>query len=155
MTPIDGEIIAFALAHGGILVHQVNCKRVAGAGLAAAISRKWPSWAEAFKRTTPHLGNAWIQPVAPDNIVAVWVASLYAQNGYGTDRRHTDYEAFDHALMSLELQTIGLRGLGHKMIFPVGIGCGLAGGNWKIIEPMIAEHFPNAIMIKYDKARRK
>ena len=155
ITLIYGEIISYALAHGGILVHQTNCKRVAGAGLAAAISRTWPAWAETFRRTTPHMGNCWIQPVAPNNLVAVWVASLYAQNGYGTGRRHTDYEAFDNALMSLYIQTIGLRNLGHEVIFPVGIGCGLAGGDWKIVYPMIEEHFPDAILIKYGGGSRR
>lgn len=151
MTIIDGEIISYALAHGGILVHQTNCKRVAGAGLAAAISRTWPAWAEAFKRTAPHLGNCWIRSVTP----TVWVASLYAQNEYGTGHRHTDYAAFDRALSSLSIQIDGQHTVRNFVYFPVGIGCGLAGGDWEIVEPMIEEHFPDAILIKYGGGSRR
>ena len=54
MTTIKGDLLEIT---EGIICHQVNCQRVAGAGLALQIRKKWPSWYESFKNDHPWLGN--------------------------------------------------------------------------------------------------
>ena len=40
-TLINGNLLD---VQQGIIVHQVNCRKVAGAGLAKQIREKWPEW---------------------------------------------------------------------------------------------------------------
>ena len=136
MKTIDGDLLHVI---EGCLVHQVNCQRVAGAGLALAIRNMYPAWYEHFIKVPPHMGDIdlfWVNP-------RLCIASLFAQNRYGRVGVFTDYAAFDCCLGSLKLQTFGV-----KVYFPHGIGCGLAGGDWDLIESKIAYHFPNAVIVK-------
>ena len=136
MKTIEGDLLDIA---DGIICHQVNCQRRAGAGLALAISKKYPLWYQHFVAVPPHLGDVdvfWLNP-------HLRIASLFAQNRYGRVGKFTDYPAFDCCLGGLKLD-IGRA----PVYFPYGIGCGLAGGDWDIVEAMIEKHFPNATIVK-------
>lgn len=126
----------------GIICQQVNCQKVMGAGLALAIRKKWPVVYDYYKNSKGKLGQLRIIDVAQ----GLHVANLFAQDNYGTDKRHTNYSAFEKALTTLatwcftEPQYLG------KVYIPYKIGCGLGGGNWTVVQEIIERIFPDAII---------
>ena len=145
LTTENGDIIAIARMKTGVIIHQVNCQKVCGgAGLAKQIANAYPKWAQFFQRTTPSLGKATVMEVAP----FVFVASLYSQQAYGRDRRHTDYAAFRKALRAMASYEERYHERTPNYYMPFGIGCGLGGGDWTIIEAIIIEELPTAILVK-------
>lgn len=140
----------------GIICQQVNCQSVMGCGIALAIRRKWPKVYNAYrekvgdaqsKRATQDLlGN--VQLVNVEN--NLYVANMFAQFGYGRDKRYTDYEAFIICLVRLlTLRSEKCPNL--NIYFPHKIGCNNAGGDWGIIKGVINIVIPTAIIIKKGK----
>lgn len=142
MTTIKGDLLDIT---EGIICHQVNCQHVAGAGLALQIRSKWYDWFCNFKAHQAYLGKCWIWRVRDYNL---YIVSLYAQDRIGRNGLQTNYVAFENTLISLKdkLEQSSLKDF--KLYFPFGIGCGLAGGDWSIIESMIERYFPEAILVK-------
>lgn len=127
----------------GLIVHQVNCQKVAGAGIALAIRQKYPNWYNHYLTIDPILGKVDLFE-AEDNI---WIVSFYAQNRYGRTERHTDYDAFDRCLETLA----GIISAGYcpnPTYFSEGIGCKLAGGDWNIVLPKIITAIPDAFIVR-------
>ena len=128
-----------------VIAHQVNCKGVMGAGLAKQIRSRYPdvytSYKKACNTQTDLLGK--VQLVAtPD----CRVANLFSQSDYGTGKCYTNYEALATCLTKLRyrMEVLGLKSLG----LPYGLGCGLAGGNWKIVYEIIKDVFtPSKITV--------
>ena len=134
-------------AKHGFIVHQVNNKRVMGAGLAKQIRAKFPRHYLDYQNAPLYLGNVIVTPVRE----RTWVVGLVAQNGYGRDGKcYTDYEALKDCLESLSLMLTELYPK-EPVLFPYGIGCGLAGGDWKKVEPLIETYFPSAYIVKLKK----
>lgn len=145
MKTIKGDLLEIK---EGIICHQVNCQRVAGAGLALQIRNKWPRWYELFLSEEPELGKAWVW-IASRNL---FVASLYAQESFGKGLQ-TDYDAFERALAHLEIirdDNVRHRNWNFpKYYFPAKIGAGLAGGDPEIIQKMIKRRFGHlAILVE-------
>lgn len=121
-----------------IIGHQVNCRGVMGAGIALQLRQKYSGLYDHYKEylaTTPRpLGtiSLYHEQGKPS------VANIYGQDGYGRDKRYTDYDALESALWELAYiadvhgMTVGL---------PYGIGCGLAGGDWEIVYEIIQDIF--------------
>ena len=136
-----------------IFCHQVNCKGVMGAGLAKQIRERYPSVYKDYMRECNSgyllLGSKICTSTADGRICV----SMFAQDDYGHDKCYTDYKAFQIILDGLqdELQMFEANNPNPlKIAFPKGIGCGLAGGDWNIIKPMIekfAENVPNDVYI--------
>lgn len=124
-----------------LIGHQVNCQFVMGAGLARQIKSKYP---EVYKQymslkdvAIPKkalLGR--IQPVAVGHDKTV--VNIFSQFSYARHGLHTDYTALKRALMSLR-ELSELKEL--SVALPFGLGCGLAGGDWKIVSKIIEEVF--------------
>ncbi len=144
MKTIIGDILDVVTERGGILVHQVNCQRVAGAGLALQIRQRWPAWYAFYRRCSNELGNVSVFLAEP----AVIVASLYAQQGYGRNTVQTDYVAFDKCLRRLQFHCELIEQDASAIYFPYGIGCGLAGGFWPHISWLIQRRFPDATIVQ-------
>ncbi|WFB11291.1 macro domain-containing protein [Streptomyces sp. LX-29] len=124
-----------------IIAHVCNDAGRWGAGFVMAISRRWPQPEAAYRHW--HRGRA-------DNDFALgavqlvqtqddlWVANMIGQHGI---RRHTmaeapvRYEAVDQALKMLSRHASVMAASIHMP----RIGCGLAGGRWEKIEPLIAQ----------------
>jgi len=123
----------------GYICHQVNCQKVAGAGLALQIRNKWPDWYAHYLSVTQELGKADIYKIDTN----LYVVSLYAQNYYGRDRNYTDYDALKKSLNEISHL--------NNLYIPYGIGAGLAGGDWDIISCIIEKTIPHAIIVKYRK----
>ncbi|MFE5488253.1 macro domain-containing protein [Streptomyces sp. NPDC056527] len=134
-----------ATAPGGkgvkIIAHVCNDLGGWGKGFVLALSRRWPEPEAAYRRWHRErarndfgLGAAQFVQVGP----YVWVANLVGQRGIRTGRSTgvpVRYEAMDAALGLLADKA---EELGASVHMP-RIGCGLAGGKWTRVEPLIAE----------------
>ncbi|MFI8519747.1 macro domain-containing protein [Streptomyces sp. NPDC085481] len=124
-----------------IVAHVCNDLGGWGKGFVLAVSRRWPEPEAAYRRWHRErarndfgLGAAQFVQVGP----ALWVANLVGQRGIRTGRSSgvpVRYEAIDAALVRLADKA---EGLGASVHMP-RIGCGLAGGKWERVEPLIAE----------------
>lgn len=139
----------------GTIVQQVNCKGVMGAGLALAIRAKWPQVYNVYTEFLNDCEEFSIHPLGEIVVVAVdgtpegratkAVALFFAQDAYGTDKQYTDYDAFRNCLNGLKTLNVTIP---EPLFFPEGIGCGLGGGDWKVISAMIEEVQPDSIIIR-------
>jgi O-acetyl-ADP-ribose deacetylase (regulator of RNase III) len=137
----------------GVICQQVNCQGVMGCGIALAIRRKWPKVYTAYREKINH---ARMQPNTPNLLNSVqlinvgnnlYVANMFAQFGYGRDKRYTDYEAFITCLVKLlMLKSENCSSL--NIYFPYKIGCSNAGGDWNIVKELINVVIPTAIIVK-------
>lgn len=137
-----------------IICHQVNCQGVMGSGIALQIKNKWPKVYQEYCAYLEFLKFAKIPLLGRCNIVNIkeyndnidFVCNFYAQYFYGTDKRHTDYVAFEKCLLFLK-DTVRLdyekEGKHCVIGFPYKIGCDRGGGDWNIIKDMILKTFNN------------
>lgn len=133
----------------GLVCHQVNCKMVMGAGLALAIRNKYPVAYEEYEklgRKVPpgqRLGLCQVVKVLPD----LYVANLFGQFSYGRNGTKTDYGALSSAVERLSEWRAKYRP-DLRIYAPCGIGCGLAGGDWKIVERILETFLPNDAIVR-------
>ena len=129
-----------------VLVHQCNCKGVMGSGIAKQIRDTYPLVYEEFKkdydRGNAKLGNILSVEVPLSDGTTRLIINIYAQDeSEPRTIRHTDYGAFAACLFKIK---DGFRYMNKREIkigFPDHIGCGLAGGDWKIVERLIEDVF--------------
>jgi O-acetyl-ADP-ribose deacetylase (regulator of RNase III) len=118
--------------------HQVNCKGVMGAGVAKAISDKFPEVKERYMEI--HRSSGWKLGMCCGVFVGnpKVIFNMAAQEDYGRSQNtlRTNYEAlrkcFGTAFTFMDkfyLRTLSIP----------RIGCGLAGGDWNIVENLIKE----------------
>ena len=123
-----------------IIAHVSNDLGGWGKGFVVAISRRWPmperefrAWAKA--RETNDFGLGATQFVQCES--EVWVANMVGQHGIrrkgDTGPQPVRYEAIEKCLGDVAAKA---RELGASVHMP-RIGCGLAGGTWDKIEPLI------------------
>jgi O-acetyl-ADP-ribose deacetylase (regulator of RNase III) len=122
-----------------LIVHVCNDLGGWGKGFVLALSRRWPEPEAAYRRWHRDragndfaLGAAQFVQVGP----YLWVANLVGQRGIRTGSKGVPvrYEAIDRALAAVGDKAVEL---GASVHMP-RIGCGLAGGTWSRIEPLIA-----------------
>ncbi|APU89177.1 Appr-1-p processing protein-like protein [Virus Rctr71] len=126
----------------GAIVHQVNCRKKAGAGLARQIREAYPLWYKRYRETEPHMGLVDFYGATPRLVIV----SLYAQEDYGRCKGvvYTNYDALAWCLRQVRLWFSPKV----PVYIPYGIGCGLAGGDWRIVSRIINKEIPNAILVK-------
>jgi O-acetyl-ADP-ribose deacetylase (regulator of RNase III) len=122
-----------------IIAHVCNDLGGWGKGFVLAVSRRWSGPEAAYRRWHRErsgndfgLGAAQFVQVEP----YVWVANLVGQRGTRTGRSSgvpVRYEAIDAALGLLADRAVEL---GASVHMP-RIGCGLAGGSWARVEPLV------------------
>lgn len=129
-----------------IIAHQVNCQGVMGAGVALAIREKWPQVYESYRaickaapRPDSLLGMAQIVDIQERRTLPANVANLFGQCGIGHGSCQTNYPALEKAMENLK-KYMTMHGLTY-VAMPYGIGCGLAGGNWDVVEDIITRTF--------------
>lgn len=122
-----------------IIVHVCNDLGGWGKGFVLALSRRWPEPEAAYRswhRDRAHndfgLGAVQFVQVSP----FVHVANLVGQHGMrrGSKGVPVRYEAIDTGLAAVADRA---RELGASVHMP-RIGCGLAGGTWARVEPLIS-----------------
>lgn len=149
---INGNLLDFP-SNINIIVHQANCQNTFGAGIALQIAKRYP---EAYKADSDYYNHASQGTVHNyeiyDNMLGTishacvhkelerYIVNLYGQNYPSSKSRATNYEAFAKGLEQLKTFTDGYpRKIDPIIGFPKGIGCGLGGGSWRVIQAMIED----------------
>ncbi|MDQ1007114.1 O-acetyl-ADP-ribose deacetylase (regulator of RNase III) [Streptomyces sp. V4I23] len=122
-----------------VIAHVCNDIGGWGKGFVLALSRRWSEPEAAYRRWHRQragndfaLGAAQFVQVGP----YLWVANMVGQRGVRTGSKGVPvrYEAIDTALAAVAGKALELSASVHMP----RIGCGLAGGTWSRIEPLIA-----------------
>lgn len=134
-----------------LIAHVVNDLGGWGKGFVLAISRRWPEPEEAYRRWHRErarndfaLGAIQVVPVRPDTRVV----NMLAQRGIRTGSKGPPirYEALAACLR--ELRSVADE---HQAsIHMPRIGCGLAGGKWERVEPLVATALDEIDVFVYD-----
>lgn len=134
-------------SYANVIVHQVNCMGVMGAGLARQIRAKWPSVYNEYRAlcveaSAPRdlMGKAQIVSVEP----GCSVANCFAQQDYrraGQNVCITDYGSLSLALNEVREYATSINA--RTVALPFELGCGLAGGDWNIVRDIINEALGN------------
>jgi len=120
------------------ILQIVNNEGKYGAGFSGALSKRWPKveseyrtwWRERFGKLA--LGDIQIIQVLSDLVVV----NMVAQNGIvPKSPKPIDYEALQKCLAKAGSEIKNYNGAVHMP----RIGCGLAGGEWEKIEPLIEQ----------------
>ncbi|MET7733384.1 macro domain-containing protein [Streptomyces sp. NPDC005402] len=137
---IRGDATAPSAKGTKLIAHVCNDIGGWGRGFVVAVSRRWPEPEAAYRawyrgRASNDFGLGAAQFVQVERYV--WVANLIGQRGIrrGSKGVPARYEAIDEALGRLADKAVEL---GASVHMP-RIGCGLAGGKWPRVEPLIIE----------------
>ncbi|MFJ3669911.1 macro domain-containing protein [Streptomyces sp. NPDC090106] len=137
---IRGDATAPSVKGVKVIAHVCNDIGGWGKGFVLAVSRRWPepeaayrAWHRGRAGNDFGLGAAQFVRVEP----YVWVANLIGQRGIRTGSKGVPvrYEAIDTALTALAGKALEL---GASVHMP-RIGCGLAGGTWSRVEPLVRD----------------
>lgn len=117
------------------ICHQVNCQGVMGSGIAKQIRERWPEVYNKYYWYCKNFHNSDTRLLGQVQIVD-HVINIFSQDSYGYDgSRYTSYDAFEECLRKIREYI----SKGTTIGFPKNIGCGLGGGNWKVISALIEE----------------
>lgn len=121
-----------------MIAHVCNDLGGWGKGFVLAVSRRWSEPEAAYRRWhRERAGNDFglgaLQMVQVEPLV--WIANMVGQHGIRTGSKGVPvrYEAIDTALGALADRAAEL---GASVHMP-RIGCGLAGGRWERVEPLV------------------
>lgn len=116
------------------IAHGVNCQNKMGSGVAKALFERWPEVKEFY-----HLMFEEISPNNPELLGVTQkvmcddknIYNCFTQLNYGYDgKKYVNYAAIALAFDDMKHE-------GVKEVAIPKIGCGLAGGNWSIVEQLI------------------
>lgn len=131
-----------------LIVHVCNDRGAWGAGFSGAISRRWTApeqdyraWSRTRRKDalTPfRLGQSWFTPVDTD----LAVVSMVAQHGVRWAENPTPirYDALAQCLDYVGREAMLFGPKRRAAVHMPRVGCGLAGGTWDRVEPLIVEH---------------
>lgn len=114
--------------HSAVIIQQVNCQNVMGAGLAKSLMTRWPKIASDYhaycrgKQPTDLLGHIQTSTVGTQ----LFVCNVFGQLRYGRQGHYTDETKL------LGACAVILRHAAHAHLpvyAPVNLGSGLAGGD--------------------------
>ncbi|MCX4579133.1 macro domain-containing protein [Streptomyces sp. NBC_01571] len=135
---VRGDATAPSVKGVKLIAHVCNDIGGWGKGFVLALSRRWPEPEKAYRawhrdRAHNDFGLGAAQFVQVERYV--WVANLIGQRGIRTGSKGVPvrYEAIDAALERLADRAVALDASVHMP----RIGCGLAGGAWSRVEPLI------------------
>lgn len=138
LTLLKGDATAPQAKGPKIVAHICNDLGGWGKGFVLAISRRWPeperdyrAWHRNRAKNDFGLGAVHLIQVQPD----IWIANMVAQHGIKTGSAGPPirYPAVEKCLNTLADHALALSASVHMP----RIGCGLAGGRWEKIEPII------------------
>jgi O-acetyl-ADP-ribose deacetylase (regulator of RNase III) len=123
-----------------VIAHVCNDLGGWGKGFVLAVSKRWPGPEAAYRawhkdRSKNDFGLGALQLVRVEPLI--WVANMVAQRGMkrGSNGPPIRYDAVRSCLRTLAVEA---GKLGASVHMP-RIGCGLAGGKWEEVEPIILE----------------
>lgn len=122
-----------------IIIHIVNNRGKWGKGFVLALSKRWKQPEQRYRQSfkddpKPTLGIVQFVPVRNDIVVV----NMFAQDGFvgGSRKVAVDYEALEWCLGKL----VNFAKRNEASIHMPRIGCGLAGGRWEKVEPIIVRN---------------
>lgn len=140
ITYIKGDATQPQAKGKKVIAHVCNDLGGWGKGFVVAISRRWPEPEAAYRawhrnRSKNDFGLGAIQVVQVETYI--WVANMVAQRGMktGSNGPPIRYEAVRACLKALAAEARKLEASVHMP----RIGCGLAGGRWEEVEPIILD----------------
>lgn len=121
-----------------IICHVCNDIGAWGRGFVLSLSRKWKSPELEYRKLKAYiLGEVQFVQVEED----IWVANMIAQHSIGmANGPPIRYPALVQCLAKVAAKAKELGASAHMPL----IGCGLAGGKWELVEPLIEEHLGGA-----------
>lgn len=132
-----------------LIAHQVNCQGVMGGGVARQIKERYPeiyqnykSKLESYVKKTGHrpLGLSF-NLITADNTHTIM--NIFGQDFYGRDKQYTDYKALFNGFVDSITDYRDINKFSDNVQIPIAIpyniGCGLAGGDWNIVENILKE----------------
>lgn len=127
----------------GVIIHQVNCKRVMGGGVALSIRNKYPSHYRDYINSEQILGNLVVTKLNSLSIVGMFSQFNY---GYSKSIIYTNYDAFEECLLKIK----SMKDLNPSQNFymPYNIGCDRGNGDWRFVSSLIERICPFVILIK-------
>jgi len=135
------DLIQYALAGNlDVIAHNCNCFCVQGGGIAASMQKtfqtlSFPMESKEHEGEYNKLGT----------IDCAFVKNLFVVNMYGQYDlgRPSPYSTIplDYSALRMCLQKLAFTFKTYRIGLPYNIGCGLAGGDWGIVEKMINEIF--------------
>lgn len=121
-----------------LIVHICNDRGGWGKGFVVAISKRWSEPEAEYRgwyaeRSQTDFGLGAVQFVQAEEYI--WVANMVAQQGIKNDGKNPPirYEAVEDCLAKVAEKALELKASVHMP----RIGCGLAGGKWERIKPLI------------------
>lgn len=130
-----------------IIMHVANNKGVMGAGVAKAISDRWPEVkADYLECPEYELGDVIVSSVDKDG----FVATMIAQDGYGRDGKcYLKYDALKECIdQVIRIRQLMDRDEKPMLFLPFGMGCGLAGGNWDTVHDILSGFNVDFVIVK-------
>jgi O-acetyl-ADP-ribose deacetylase (regulator of RNase III) len=155
---IVGDAVFPGVEGNKIIAHICNDVGGWGAGFVLALSRRWKEPEESFLHWFRQGAEAGNFSLGLTQFVKVeediWVANMIAHTGL---EPRAGIPPIRYEALAACLETVGAKAnkLGASVHMP-RIGCGLAGGNWDRVEPIIQEQLceKNVIVYVYDLPRR-
>lgn len=126
----------------GIICHQTNYLGIMGGGIALAIKEKLfteEQYAQYKRKCSMSgsliMGDVLFTPITPQ----LTVANCFCQNEYRDyDGSFTDYRAMAMCFKRVKSQAVIKDA---PVLLPGYIGCGIAGGDWNKVKPLIEKAF--------------
>ena len=138
-----------------LIAHQVNCQGVMGGGVAKQIKEKYPEIYQNYKiGLENYIKEIGHRPLGlsfnlTTNDHTHTILNICGQDFYGRDKQYTDYEAFFNGFVDSITDYRDINQFCDNVQIPIAIpyniGCGLAGGDWNIVETLLKE-----IEVKYN-----
>jgi O-acetyl-ADP-ribose deacetylase (regulator of RNase III) len=138
---IDGDATCPQAKGIKIICHICNDIGGWGKGFVLAISRRWEApersyreWYNQRNKNDFGLGAVQFVQVEP----YIWVVNMVAQRGTRTGSKGPPirYDALTKCLQKVAMKAAEL----HASIHMPRIGCGLAGGKWQLVEPLVVQN---------------
>lgn len=133
----------------GIIVHGCNARGVMGAGVAKALSTKYPQILQPYRelcKSPNSLGsNVYVQISADLTIIN---AITQIDFGNTPNRKYVSYDAVDTAFRSLDVSPMFDRET--DIVNIPRIGAGLGGGEWSVISSIINHRLKDWEVICWD-----
>jgi Macro domain. len=136
----------------GLIMHQVNCQNVMGAGVAKNLYQTYPQVKELYHQlaeeyNTPAKRFGLLQPVhISDELI---ILNSFSQFAYGNSKRTGKVYTDENVLMeNLKRCDLMAKEKNLTAYVPNQIGCGLAGGDWQRIRQFILKETDIIIVVK-------
>jgi len=151
---VNGDLLE---AKEKVICHQVNCQNAMGSGVAKAIYSVYPEVKEEYHKRCDQipkrnlLGSIQVVPIKSSTNHKM-VINIFGQYDYGRKKKqYTNYHALKHAFTLINDMVESGTLLESELAFPHCFGCGLAGGDWAVVEDLMLKYMPSVDITIYKK----